>query len=52
MKKLKIDFSCGLSVTTGIVRAVWRECEVGSGDAVGAGAVAQQSLLTCGLGLG
>lgn len=30
----------------------WLECEVGSGDVVGAEAVAQQNLLMCGLGLG
>lgn len=40
VRKLKTDFSCGVRATTVIVRAVWLECEEGSGDAVGAGAVA------------
>lgn len=40
MEELKIKFSCVLRATTGIVRAVCLECEEGSGDAVGAGAVA------------
>jgi len=40
VEKLKIKFSSVLRATTGIVRAVWLECEEGSGDAVGAAAVA------------
>lgn len=58
-KRLSPRFTCkaseeteSLRATTGIVRAAWLACEEGSGDAVGAGAVVRQSLLTCRLGLG
>lgn len=50
VEKLKIKFSCVLRATTGIVRAIRLQCEEGSGDAVGTGAVAWQSLLTHVLG--
>lgn len=40
VEKLKIKFSCILRPTTGIVGAVWLEFEEGSGDGVGADAMA------------
>lgn len=46
VEKLKIKFSCVLKATASIVRAVWLECEAGSGDAAGPGALAPESLLT------